>query len=109
MNWPIGSGDLFRGVFDLVTQETHLYERVPGGGFRAPVRATDASDPILVDILGKEAHETLISDTSLIKGAGTAFDRAEYLAGNQTPVYFGSALDNFGMEALLHALETLAP
>jgi len=109
MNWPIGSGDRFRGVFDLVTQETHLYERVPGGGFRAPVRATDATDPILVDILGKDAHETLIGDTALIKGAGTAFDRAEYLAGNQTPVYFGSALDNFGMEALLHALETLAP
>jgi len=109
MNWPIGSGDRFRGVFDLVTQETHLYERVKGGGFRAPVRATDASDPILVDILGHDAHETLINDTSLIKGAGTTFDRAEYLAGNQTPVYFGSALDNFGMEALLHALETLAP
>ncbi|MEZ5417016.1 MAG: GTP-binding protein [Vicinamibacterales bacterium] len=109
MNWPIGSGDRFLGVFDLVTQETRLYARVPGGGFRAPVRSTDAADPILVEILGREAHETLIGDTTLIKGAGTAFDRAEYLAGNQTPVYFGSALDNFGMEALLHALETLAP
>jgi len=109
MNWPIGSGDRFRGVFDLVTQETRLYEQVPGGGFRAPVRSTDATDPILIEVLGASAHETLISDTSLIKGAGTAFDRAEYLAGNQTPVYFGSALDNFGMEALLHALETLAP
>ncbi len=109
MNWPIGSGDRFRGVFDLVTQETRLYEHVKGGGFRAPVRTTDASDPVLVELLGKEAHETLINDTSLIKGAGTAFDRAEYLASTQTPVYFGSALDNFGMEALLHALETLAP
>jgi peptide chain release factor 3 len=40
LNWPIGSGDRFRGVFDLVTQETRLYERVQGGGFRAPVRST---------------------------------------------------------------------
>ena len=92
-----------------VTQETRLYEQVPGGGFRAPVRTTDATDPVLVDLLGEEAHATLIGDTSLIKGAGTQFDRAEYLAGRQTPVLFGSALDNFGLETLLEALEHLAP
>jgi peptide chain release factor 3 len=109
LNWPIGSGDRFRGVFDLVTQETRIYERVPGGGFRAPVHSTDASDPILIDLLGREAHETLIHDTALIKGAGNPFSRDAYLAGEQTPVYFGSALDNFGMEALLDALQTLAP
>ena len=109
LNWPIGSGDRFRGVFDLVTQETRLYEQVPGGGFRAPVRTTDATDPVLVELLGAEAHATLISDTSLIKGAGTQFNRDEYLAGRQTPVLFGSALDNFGLETLLEALETLAP
>ncbi len=109
LNWPIGSGDRFRGVFDLITQETRLYEQVRGGGFRAPVQTNDATDPVLVDLLGEDAHATLISDTSLIKGAGTQFDRAEYLAGRQTPVLFGSALDNFGLETLLEALETLAP
>ncbi len=109
LNWPIGSGDRFRGVFDLITQETRLYEQVRGGGFRAPVQTNDATDPVLVELLGPEAHATLISDTSLIKGAGTQFDRAEYLAGRQTPVLFGSALDNFGLETLLEALETLAP
>ena len=109
MNWPIGSGDRFRGVFDLTSHETLLYERVQGGGFRAPVHSTDASDPILVDILGAAAREQLIGDTELIKGAGNAFSREEYLAGRQTPVYFGSALANFGMEALLEALQTLAP
>ena len=109
LNWPIGSGDRFRGVFDLVTQETRLYERVRGGGYRAPVSTNNAADPVLVEILGREAHETLINDTSLISGAGTQFDRQEYLAGRQTPVYFGSALDNFGLEALLGAIETLAP
>jgi len=109
LNWPIGSGDRFRGVFDLRTQETRLYEQVKGGGFRAPVRTNDATDPVLVDLLGEDAHATLISDTSLIKGAGTQFDRAEYLAGRQTPVLFGSALDNFGLETLLEVLEHLAP
>ena len=109
LNWPIGSGDRFRGVFDLRTQETRLYEQVKGGGFRAPVRTNDATDPVLVDLLGEDAHATLISDTSLIKGAGTQFDRDEYLAGRQTPVLFGSALDNFGLETLLDVLENLAP
>ena len=109
LNWPIGSGDRFRGVFDLVTQETRLYQQVPGGGFRAPVRTTDATDPVLVELLGEEAHATLIGDTSLITGAGTQFDRQEYLAGRQTPVLFGSALDNFGLETLLEVLENLAP
>jgi peptide chain release factor 3 len=109
LNWPIGSGDRFRGVFDLVTQETRLYERVPGGGFRAPVHATSATDPVLADILGEQAREELINDTELIAGAGNAFSRTAYLAGEQTPVYFGSALDNFGMEALLDALQQLAP
>ena len=109
LNWPIGSGDRFRGVFDLRTQETRLYEQVKGGGFRAPVQTNDATDPVLVDLLGEDAHATLISDTSLIKGAGTEFDRDEYLAGRQTPVLFGSALDNFGLETLLEVLEHLAP
>ena len=109
LNWPIGSGDRFRGVFDLRSQETRLYEQVKGGGFRAPVQTNDATDPMLVDLLGEDAHATLISDTSLIKGAGTQFDRDEYLAGRQTPVLFGSALDNFGLETLLEVLEHLAP
>jgi peptide chain release factor 3 len=109
LNWPIGSGDRFRGVFDLMTQETRLYEQVPGGGYRAPVHTTNASDPQLIELLGPELHATLIHDTDLISGAGTPFDRAEYLAGRQTPVLFGSALDNFGLEAVLDALETLAP
>ena len=109
LNWPIGSGDRFRGVFDLRTQEARLYEQVKGGGFRAPVQTNDATDPVLVDLLGEDAHATLISDTSLIKGAGTQFDRDEYLAGRQTPVLFGSALDNFGLETLLEVLEHLAP
>jgi len=109
LNWPIGSGDRFRGVFDLATRETRLYEQVPGGGYRAPVHTTDASDPQLVELLGESLHQTLVHDTELIAGAGTPFDRAEYLAGRQTPVFFGSALDNFGLEAILDALETLAP
>ena len=109
LNWPIGSGDRFRGVFDLITRETRLYEQVPGGGYRAPVHTTNASDPLLVELLGPELHRALIHDTELIAGAGTPFDKAEYLAGRQTPVLFGSALDNFGLEAVLDALETLAP
>ncbi len=109
VNWPVGSGDRFRGVFELGPAVIHLYERVPGGGFRAPVQTADASDPVMVDMLGPEAHAALTNDVELLHGAGTPFDPQEYLAGRQTPVYFGSALANFGLEPILEALNALAP
>ncbi len=109
VNWPIGSGDRFRGVFDLSPPMVRLYEKVPGGGYHAPVETTDADDPRLEALLGASAHAQLVGDAALLKGAGTSFEPAEYLAGRQTPVYFGSALANFGLEPLLDALELLAP
>jgi peptide chain release factor 3 len=109
VNWPIGSGDRFRGVFDISPPLVRLYERVHGGGFRAPLHTSDVSSPALVEVLGEDAHHRLISETSLLTGAGTRFDPAEYLAGRQTPVFFGSALANFGLEPVLDAIETLAP
>ena len=69
--------------------------RLPGPSAhhqRRPIRSS-------CELLGPELHATLIHDTDLIAGAGTQFDQAEYLAGRQTPVLFGSALDNFGLEA----------
>ncbi len=110
VNWPIGSGDRFRGVFDLSSALVRLYERVQGGGgFRAPVSTTDLADVALTQLLGRDMHERLTSEVSLLHGAGTRFDPEEYLAGRQTPVFFGSALSNFGLESLLQAIETLAP
>ena len=117
MNWPIGSGDRFRGVFDLhgggnpsglPVNIVHFYER-KGRAHQAPVEVSSAHDPRLAELLGREAWQHLIDETSLVAGAGTAFDRQDYLEGRHTPVFFGSALSNFGLEPFLKALTELAP
>ncbi len=99
--WPLGNGPGFRGVFDRRTREVHLFERVAGGKFQAPVNVTSLDDPVvrskLDDYAYAEAHEQL----AMLDGAGHAFDLAKVRAGQQTPVYFGSAVNNFGIQLLL--------
>jgi len=108
MNWPIGSGDRFRGVYDLQQEAVYLYAR-RGSAHAAPVQVSSLTDPRLAEMLGPDAHQHLIDETSLILGAGTPFERAAYLEGRHTPVFFGSALSNFGFEPFLAALTGLAP
>jgi peptide chain release factor 3 len=109
MNWPIGNGDRFRGVYDLAGGTARLYERQRGGVHRAPVRLASASDPALGGMIGEQAQAELVESLALLAGAGTPFSRGAYLGFEQTPVFFGSAISNFGLEPLLAALETLAP
>ena len=108
MNWPIGSGDRFRGVFDLQNAVVHFYER-KGRAQEAPVQVSSAHDPRLAELLGQEPWQHLIDETSLVSGAGTSFDHQAYLDFKHTPVFFGSALSNFGLEPFLKALTELAP
>ncbi len=108
MNWPIGSGDRFRGVFDLQNGEVHLYGS-KGRAHPAPVEVGSPQDPRLAEMLGADAWQHLIDETSLVIGAGTTFDKEAYLTGRHTPVFFGSALSSFGLEPFLKALTELAP
>ena len=108
MNWPIGSGDRFRGVFDLQQGLVHLYDRKERA-HPAPVSVGSAGDPQLAALVGDDAWKHLIEETSLVTGAGTAFDHQAYLDFRHTPVFFGSALSNFGLEPFLYALTELAP
>jgi peptide chain release factor 3 len=108
MNWPIGSGDRFRGVFDLQQGIVHLYDRKERA-HPAPVNVGSAHDPKLAGMLGEDAWKHLIEETSLVTGAGTAFEHDAYLEFRHTPVFFGSALSNFGLEPFLQALTELAP
>lgn len=109
MNWPLGTGDRFKGVFDLRRQEVLFYERVKGGERRAPVTVASVDDPQLQSLLGETATAELREAIQLVEAAGTPFDLEDYRAGRQTPVYFGSALANFGIEAFLEALAAYAP
>ncbi len=101
MNWPLGTGVTFKGVWDRQTHLAHLYERVPSGAFRAPVETAGLSDPLVRAQLDDETYANVVEEVDMLEGAGAELDAAQVLAGKTTPVYFGSALNNFGVQLLL--------
>lgn len=101
MNWPIGSGPEFKGVYDRLERQIHLFERTVGGMFEAPVNLVGLDDPALQSKLTSEAHRESLEEIRMLDGAGASFDRREVLAGTTTPVFFGSAMNNFGVQLLL--------
>jgi peptide chain release factor 3 len=109
VNWPLGNGVDFRGVFDRRRRQVHLFERTPAGAFRAPVAIHDMSAAEAREALDPRVRERVQEELALLEGAGASFDRAAVLAGELTPVFFGSAVNNFGVELLLDALLDLAP
>ncbi len=109
MNWPMGDGIDFRGVYDLQRRALLLYQRQSGGGRTAPVAVTSATDSLIEQTIGATRQQALVEAIDIISGAGTPFDEASYRAGSQTPVFFGSALHDFGVEPFLEALMSLAP
>ena len=109
VNWPVGNAEHFRGVYDLHRRHLLLYERESQGQYRAPVDVADLDDPDARELIGENAYAHFRESLEVIRAAGTHFDVAEYLAGRQTPVFFGSAMTNFGLEPFLRALVELAP
>jgi peptide chain release factor 3 len=99
--WPLGNGPSFRGVFDRRTRQVHLFERVPGGSYQAPVQVTTLDDPLVREKLDDVTFAEVTEQLAMLDGAGHPFDPAAVHAGQQTPVYFGSAVNNFGVQLLL--------
>ena len=99
--WPLGNGPSFKGVIDRRTKEVHLFERVAGGKYQAPVNVTSLDDPIVREKLDDYTYEQEKEQLEMLDGAGHPFDLAAVRAGKQTPVYFGSAVNNFGIQLLL--------
>ncbi len=109
MNWPIGNGPTFKGVYDLSKQQVLLFERTYHGQHRAPVQVHDLYDPKLSDLIGKDEYRQLVDEIELLAAAGASFSREDFLAGDISPVFFGSAINNFGLESFLQTLLDLAP
>jgi peptide chain release factor 3 len=108
LTWPVGMGKRFRGIYHLIRDEMHFFtshikDRVQQG---TVIKGLD--NPQLDDYLGSQADE-LRESVELLKGASNDFDLQEYLKGNQTPVFFGSAINNFGVKELLDTFVSLAP
>jgi peptide chain release factor 3 len=109
MNWPLGDGPQFRGVYDLEADAVFFYERQQRGRRTEPVAVAAPADPVVEELVGAERQRQLIEAVEIITGAGTRFDPDAYRQARQTPVFFGSALNDFGVQPFLHALLTLAP
>lgn len=109
ITWPIGMGDRFRGVYQRSTKQIHIYEQNADRSQVVPLLGLGVDDPKLTELLGEEAATTLREEIALLEGAGDPFDKQKYLDGKLAPVFFGSALNNFGVEILLDHLIELAP
>ena len=109
LNWPLGSGGEFRGVYDRHTREVHLFERTAGGTYRAPVEVTGVDHPVVRGAMAPDVYAQFRDEIELLEGAGTAFELDDVRAGKVTPVFFGSAMNNFGVQFLLDKFLTLAP
>jgi peptide chain release factor 3 len=109
--WPIGSGREFQGVYNLHRKRLELYRSSEGGGGARPEEMieVDLDDARLDELIGEYAAEELREAVELVVEAGDAFDLESYLKGYQTPVFFGSALNNFGVREFLDTLVELAP
>ncbi len=109
LTFPIGDGPEFRGVYERSTQELHSFERTVGNAFMAPVSIADIHDDSVKNKLGESYHKQLIEDLELVEHVLPQFDRDDFLTERITPVFFGSAITNFGVENFLRHLIELAP
>ena len=109
VNWPIGDGFDFRGVFDRQTSQMHLFERMVGGKYRAPVSVGGVDDPAVRGQLDDTTFNKTVEELEMLETAGEVFDDAAVLAGKSTPVFFGSASNNFGVQLLLDGFLKHAP
>ena len=109
VNWPMGVGERFKGVYDRTMRQAHLYERTARGAYKAPVEVAGIGDPAVKDALDLDSYERFVEQLGLIEATSPGFDRADALKGGTTPVFFGSAVNNFGVQLLLEALLEHAP
>ena len=107
VNWPIGSGDRFRGVIDRRSQQVVLFERAERGK-QSNERRLDATDPELATLVEPELLAAALEELELLDGAGADLDLELVHAGELSPVFFGSAMTNFGVRPFLDAFLELA-
>ena len=108
INWPISSGKNFKGIYDRYTKKiTRFYSSKTTGKGLSSIEV-ELGDPSVDDLIEKENHDILAEEIELLDGAGSDFDLDRILAGELTPVFFGSALTNFGVETFLKHFLSMA-
>ncbi len=108
-NWPVGMGDTFKGVYDRRGRQLHLFERTEHGKYKAPVSVADIHDDAVKDQLPADVYRQLVEELEILDMAGEEFSEELFLQGGMTPVFFGSAATNFGVQLFLDYFLRLAP
>ncbi|MBT8114511.1 MAG: peptide chain release factor 3 [Arenicella sp.] len=108
MTWPIGMGKQFRGIYRLYDDKIHLFAGRPGNRESEDQFIVGLSNAELDDVLGDVARQ-LREEIEIVRAASNAFDMELYLSGDLTPVFFGSAISNLGVDELMHKFAELAP
>ncbi len=109
INWPLGNGDCFRGVYDIKSGQLHLFERQGHGSAKAKVKVVEPRSEEVASLVPQIMYENFCEEIDLLTMAGEEFDNDAFLRGEITPVFFGSALSNFGVQLFLDAFLKLAP
>ena len=109
VNWPLGDGPRFRGVYDRNKQEVNLFERTSHGAYKAPLDVAGIEDEKVREALGDDLYETVTQEVELLDELTEPLDLAQVLAGKQMPIYFGSAMNNFGVQNMLESFLGMAP
>ncbi|WP_417552517.1 peptide chain release factor 3 [Marinomonas fungiae] len=109
ITWPIGCGKLFKGVYHIYRDETILYSTGQGHTIQEVRTVKGLDNPELDAAVGEELAQQLREELELVLGASNEFDKELFLEGELTPVYFGTALGNFGVDHMLEGLTDWAP
>ena len=109
VTWPIGMGPSFRGVYHRLLNQLLIFEKDADRARPVALKGLSVDSPEVVAELGEELAQSLRDEIELLTGAGETFDRSAYLEGKLAPLFFGSAINNFGIQTLLEALVDFAP
>lgn len=109
LSWPIGMGQRFQGVYNMYEKKLCLFNSHGKQTEEETLTFTDLSNPELDEIVGERAANELREEVDMITSVYPEFDEAAYLAGDQSPVFFGSAINNFGVKELLDCFVEIAP
>jgi peptide chain release factor 3 len=109
VTWPIGMGETFRGVYDRLSKQLLLFEKGSDRARPVPLKGMSLESPEVVQEIGEDLARELRDDVELLGATGDYLDNDAYLSGKVAPLFFGSAINNFGVQTLLEALIHIAP
>jgi peptide chain release factor 3 len=108
-SWPIGMGQDFKGCYDLMRDQLLLIDKSDNKRMTDPITCKGLDDPRIDELIGSDYAAILREQVEMVRGVCPAFDRQSYLEGHLTPVFFGSAINNFGVRELLDGVKDYAP